>query len=595
MSALDALQLRLVATPDDACDFLRWLGERRPVLAIDTETTGLKWWTPNFLRMVQFGDGRSGWSIPVTWYGRVIEIALRRLAEDHAPTVFHNAKFDFHALRVGGFTLPDTRRAHDTKLMHHVWRNELPHSLKPATVDLIGPEAGIGQGTLNRRCAQLGWSMTDCWGRIPVDDPAYWVYAALDTSLTAVLAEKLWPQLDTTMSKAYENALAVEHLMYRLEARGLRVDPMYAQRLRRDWVAEAAGLREELDAYGLANPSSGKQLAALLDDEGWVPEEWTDTGQPKLDRVVLAELSERTGVTGEVAVRVVRYKRLVKWVGSYLDTFIKDRDATDHVHPSVNVFGARTGRDSVNAPPLQQLPRGPEIRTAILPEEGHELWSIDYDAQEMRLLAAYSRDPGLAAAFHRGEDIHSWVASLVYGVPLDAVPKDLRQIAKSVQYARNYGAGVGKMAKTAGAPKPEIEQFLARYDATFPGVAAFMQTVERRAQDRYMTDGRSYVESGLDHRKLAVQGDKLYALVNYLIQGTAADLLHRKLLHLEAAGFTDYIMLPVHDEVLFTFPEGVAGEEMVREAHGIMEEHHEFAVPLTCGVAGPGASWGAVK
>lgn len=594
MSALDHLQLRLVQTPDDANDLLRWLGERRPVLAIDTETTGLKWWTPGFLRMVQYGDGRMGWSVPQAWYGRVNEMAMRAVAEDRRPTVFHNAKFDLHALRTAGLPLPELRRIHDTKLMHHVWRNEFNHSLKPIAVDLIGPEAGIGQNALKREFAKHGWNMSTGWARIAVDNPVYWQYAALDTSLTAVVAERLWPQLDTEMSNAYERALAYELLTYRIEHRGMRVDPMYVRGLRRDWVTEAAELRTELETYGLQNPSSGKQLASLLDDEGWIPEEWTETGLPKLDRVVMAELAERTGITGEVAVRVIRYKRLVKWVRAYLDTFMDDRDETDHIHPSINVFGARTGRDTVNAPPLQQLPRGPLVRNSILPEEGAKVWGIDYDAQELRFFASYAREAGLVAAFREGRDLHSYAASMAYGIPLEEVPKELRQVAKNVQYSRIYGAGPAKMAKTAGVPQAEIERFIAGYDRAFPDVDQFMRQVEMSAAARYMEDGRAFVRTGYDGRKLAVEQGKEYALVNYLIQGTAADLLHRKMLHLEAAGFEPYIMLPVHDEVLFSFPEE-GGEEMAREAHAILEELDEWAVPLVCGIAGPGDSWGAIK
>jgi hypothetical protein len=66
----------LVETIDEAQDFMRWMGERRPILAIDTETTGLNWWEPHFLRTTQFGDGEQAWVLPQMWWGKLVKDAV---------------------------------------------------------------------------------------------------------------------------------------------------------------------------------------------------------------------------------------------------------------------------------------------------------------------------------------------------------------------------------------------------------------------------------------------------------------------------------------------------------------------------------------
>lgn len=583
MSDLSGVDLHKVDTVDEAQDFLRWLGERRPVLAIDTETTGLKWWTPNFVRLVQFGDAQTGWTVSARRWLGVIEEAMRRY---DGPTVFHNASFDLHAFDAAGIARP--RRVHDTMLMHHLVRNDASHSLKPISEQRFGPQATVGEKMLKAAFSKHGW----WWDTVPEDFPPYGVYAAMDTVLTARLAEELWPQVDDTV---YERELATMLLLNRAETRGMRIDPTYTELLRQTWVTEAAGLREELRAYGLENPSSGKQLAAFLSEEcDWEPEDWTDTGLPKLDKVVLAELMGRTGLTADVATRVVRYRRLVKWVTTYLDTFLEDRDEYDRLHATIRTLGARTGRMSISEPPLQQLPRGPEVRRCIIPSEGHKLYGIDYDAQELRVFAHYSGEAGLINAINEGRDMHSYAASMAYGIPYEDVPKERRQIAKNVQYSRIYGAGPAKMAATAGVPESEIVNFINAYDQAFPDVDRFMRMVEGVARQRHRDTGRATINTW-GGRTLGVQEDKTYSLVNYLIQGTCADLLKIKLLELEAAGFGDHIIIPVHDEVLFDFPEGPEGEAMAREAESILEERDAFDVVLSVEANGPADSWGELK
>lgn len=586
MSAeLADVELNMVTTPEEADQFLRWLGERRPgMLAVDTETTGFEWWTPQFTRLVQFGDAMTGWTVSARdWLG-VIRMALTRY---DGPIAFHNAKFDLHALENAGLPIPDWSRVQDTVALHHLQDSNRSHGLKPLSVERYGWAAGCADKMLKEGFKRNGWN----WATVPEDFEPYGLYAAMDTVLTARAYDEIMPDIKRRgMSDCYEREMECMATMFRCERRGMLVDPVYALNLRDRWAAEIAALRAELAGYGLDNPGSPKQVAEALSLGGWDPSEFTETGQPKLDKVILAEIMSELGVPAEIAVRVQRYRRLVKWTSAYLDAFLGKRsDAAWRTHPSINVLGARTGRMSITGPPLQTLPKGPEIRHCILPYEGDSLYAIDYDAQELRLFAHFAQERGLMEAFETGQDLHRYTAALAYGVPYDDVTDTQRGTAKNTRYSQLYGAGPAKIASTAGVSVSEIEHFIRASDSVFPGIPEFMQHVDLTGRQRLADSGQPYVWTW-GGRYLPCDPDKIYTLVNYLIQGTAADLIKDRIVRLDKAGYGDWIIAPVHDELLFSVPPD--GVEYMDDVATIMEARSEFSVPITVERSGPFSTWG---
>jgi len=136
-----------------------------------------------------------------------------------------------------------------------------------------------------------------------------------------------------------------------------------------------------------------------------------------------------------------------------------------------------------------------------------------------------------------------------------------------------------------------VRAFLQRYEVEFPGVRGFISTIEGLGRQRLADTGELYVKS-LNGRPLPAEPDRIYALTNYLIQGTCADLLKNKILQLDEAGLADRIVLPVHDEILLSLPEGPDGAAEAAEIHRILEDHTTFQVPLTCETTGPLTNWG---
>lgn len=545
--------LRLVETLEDALEFRSWLGERRPVLGLDTETTGLEWWTPHFLRTVQFGDGATGWTLPYEWWGKLIKDSL---ASYDGPVAFHNAKFDLHALASAGLRLHQGIRIHDTKMMSWLLEPPARHGLKPLSIKHIDKSCGIFEQQMKAGFSKNGWN----WATVPVDWVPYWAYAATDPVFTARLAEKFWPQVNNQgFRAAYDTEMEVQGIAQRLEQRGMRIDVKYTTETLQRMLDRLSVVGNELHKFGVERPGSNLLIEAALKAEGWEPEDWTDTGKAKLTADILK------GIDNDIAPLVLEYRKLKKLTGSYFSNFLEKRDG-DILHASINTLGARTGRMSVSEPALHTIPRGPVVRRAFIASEGCKIISVDFDQIEARLFAAFAQEPAMLQAISDGIDLHTLVAEAV-GIP--------RQAAKAVNFGKLYGAGAPKIAETAAVTVEAAEAFLAQYEERFPGTVRFMDEVGHS-----VIDGRPGVRLK-DGRVLPGDSGKEYALTNYIIQGTAALVLKEKMIDLDRAGLAEYMVMPVHDEFIFDAPAAEADQLLSAVEEVCFDE--SYGVRLTAG------------
>jgi DNA polymerase-1 len=566
---LSDARLRLVENLDDALAFKRWLGERRPVLAFDTETGGLEWWREP-LRLVQFGDAMSGWALPWGDWAGVVKEAFR---EYEGELVAHNAVFDMHFLEVNGVRLRRDQ-LHDTQVMAHLLDPTRKVGLKPLSDALIDPRASAGQATLQQGFMEHKWT----WRTVPVDFPPYWLYATLDTVITARLHEMMRPEIDARYREAYDLEMAVALVIADMERRGFRADLDYT----RTKLDELDAYTDEARAYCKAtwdvSPTSTRQVCDRLIADGIRLTKKTPGGAWKLDEEVLAGLSGQHPLSDMVG----SIRQAGKFAKTYFGKILNLADG-DVVHASVNPLGARTARMSVSNPPLQQLPSdSPLVRDCFLAREGNRLITIDFDQIEARLLAHFSGEPTMIEAILGGVDLHTFMAGKMYGTA--APTKQQRKMSKSGTFGKIYGIGVQKFATQQGVSPDEARAFLAMFDQTFAAVPQFIRQVETVARQRLQTEGTAYITTpvGRRHPLGPYDGDAFYKLVNYLIQGTAADVLKQKLVALDCAGLGDYLILPVHDEVIFDVPEKDA-EVVAASALEIMQDFTTWAVPLTAG------------
>lgn len=572
---LENVELNYVQSNEDVQNFFSWLGERRDWLAYDTETGGLEHWKQP-LRLCQFGDTETGWAFRADrWLGVVAET----LTTYDGPIVGHNIPFDVRFTEYqGGIKVP-WRNLYDTRNMSHAIDPTKSTSLKARTSSMLDSRAKKLQGALQVAMKAQKWG----WNDIPVDFDIYWGYGAFDCVLTARLAEQYWPQIQQEYMAVYELEMQVSRICSAMEMRGVSINLKYVEEMHEQIKEYTASVEAWCVANYGVRPSEAQKVALKLVAEGVDLSKTTATGQWAMDKDVLE------GLEHPLAQAVLNHRQKTKINSAYFENFINMHDS-GVLHPSINTLGARTGRMSMQNPALQTLPRGRVVRDAFVPRPGHTWVAVDYEQIEMRLLAHFCGDPGLIAALDSG-DLHTETARQVFGDPNLSNKDPRRSLAKNAGFAKIYGAGIEKFAMTAGVSVEDAKQFLDLYDERFPGVQGFMRKVEHVGKQRLATTGRGYVKSPLGRIHFSEE-DKLYTLVNSLIQGTAADAFKQSLVDLDNSGFGDYLLLPVHDEVDMEFPVEQAQEILV-EAERVMTQT-QWKVPLTVS-SDMGSSWGEAK
>lgn len=556
MSRLSGVQLHLVDSFAECESFLRWLSEdrNREWLACDLETGGFDWWREP-IRLAQFGDTRDGWAIPYNrWGGLIDEVFGRVPPNGKVRYVAHNAKFDREFLTVNDHNPPPFE---DSLPMVYLLEPNRPKGLKPAAGRRIDPRAGRAQSALDTAMKKQKWT----WRTVPTNFAPYWQYAALDTVLTACLAEDCWPEVQANFAQAYSDIVESDQVLLRMEMRGMRVDLEYCEAQRDRLDARFEQLRAWFEEIHGIDPMKGQQLVRFFWDQGIDIPLTTEKGEPSVKKESLEAIDHPLVET------ILEMRSCQKMSHTYFGNLIEFAD-DGILHPSINPLGAITGRQSITRPALQTLPRKKLIRDAFIPRDGNKLVLADYQGQEMRVFAAFCQDPNMLAAYERGEDLHNYAAAQVYG---EDFTKAQRQTAKNAGFAKIYGAGIAKFAKTAGVTEAEAESFLARYDQLFPQARIFQAVVTgkiiTRAREAQSDDGWITTIAG---RKVPVPKNKAYVGVNYLVQGSCSDILRRALVDLDNAGIADLgLVLPVHDETAFDVA-NVDAEEVAHEASKIM-------------------------
>jgi DNA polymerase-1 len=320
--------------------------------------------------------------------------------------------------------------------------------------------------------------------------------------------------------------------------------------------------------------------------------ETTASGAIKVDKAVLLALADQDLRWHKLGVRtpnplaeaVLRSKRAGKWRSAYVETFLDTVDGEGRIHPHINTLQARTGRMSITRPALQTLPSSDfMIRRAMLADEGHVIVSCDFAAVEMRVLAALADVKNMKRAIREGADLHDFTASLIWGPDFT---KEHRKIGKGIGFGKVYGGGAETIARQTGADEDTVRAALRQYDRVYPEIRKFSQREQRAARANGM------VTETVTGRRLPLDRDRTYAVVNYQVQSAARDVLGQAMIEMEHAGLLPYLRLPIHDEVVASAPKGEA-EEIARAIEKCMTMDL-FGVRIDAEAEIGGRSWGSL-
>ena len=408
-------------------------------------------------------------------------------------------------------------------------------------------------------------------------------------------------QADADLWNLYnEVELPLVEVLREMEAAGVRIDVAKLKEAETALTAELEALEQRI--YALSeepfNINSPKQVGELLFEKLKLDAKAkkSKTGQYSTSEEVLMGLKEKHEIVG----LILDYRELKKLISTYIAALPSYIAEDGKIHTTYNQTVTATGRLSSSNPNLQNLPirseRGRFIREAVIPDEGCLFLSADYSQIELRLMAHFSQDEHMLAAFRSGQDIHAATAARIYGLPIDQITKDQRRKAKTANFGIIYGISAFGLAQQLDCSRTEAKQLIDDYFAAFPRVISYIESQKELARQRGYAEtlfGRKRYLPDIHSQNATVRSFAERNAVNAPIQGTAADIIkmamvsiHRRL---KEEGLKAQMIMQVHDELNFNVP--AAEVERVREIVVTeMQNAVHLSVPLTaeCGV---GENW----
>jgi DNA polymerase-1 len=353
-----------------------------------------------------------------------------------------------------------------------------------------------------------------------------------------------------------------------MERRGISIDRQVLSRLSGEFAQEAAGLQAEINklAGEPVNVGSPKQLGDILFGKLGLPGGTrTKTGQWATGARMLEELAEQ-GL--ELPQKILDWRQVSKLKSTYTDALPGFVNPTTHrVHTNYALAATTTGRLSSSEPNLQNIPirteDGRKIRRAFIAAPGMKLVSADYSQIELRLLAEIAGIEQLRKAFREDLDIHAMTASEMFGVPVKDMPGEVRRRAKAINFGIIYGISAFGLANQLGIGREEAGAYIRKYFERFPGIRDYMEETKAFAKKHgcvLTLFGRKchYPEIGASNASIRAFNER--AAVNATLQGSAADIIRRAMIHMDdalaAKKLSAQMLLQVHDELVFEVPEG---------------------------------------
>jgi DNA polymerase-1 len=516
------------------------------------------------------------------------------LADPTKPKALHEAKLAMHDLAGRGWTLNGVTS--DTALAAYLVRpGQRSFTLDDLSLRYLRRE--LRAETAEQQQLSL---LDDIDG---VDEQAVQTLI-LRARAVVDLADALDAELDRIDSTALlgDMELPVQQVLADMESAGIAVDLQLLGELQSQFGDQIRDAAEA--AYAVIgkqiNLGSPKQLQVVLFDELGMPKtKRTKTGYTT-DADALQSLFDKTG---HPFLQHLLAHRDVTRLKVTVDGLLNSVAADGRIHTTFNQTIAATGRLSSTEPNLQNIPirtdAGRQIRDAFVVGKSHaELMTADYSQIEMRIMAHLSRDEGLIEAFNTGEDLHSFVASRAFGVPIEEVTAELRRRVKAMSYGLAYGLSAYGLAAQLKISTEEAKVQMEQYFARFGGVRDYlMDVVEQARKDGYTSTvlGRRRYLPELDSSNRQVREAAERAALNAPIQGSAADIIKVAMIEVDKAikqaGLASRMLLQVHDELLFEIAPGERErvEALAREKMG---GAYPLDVPLEVSV-GYGRSWDA--
>jgi len=591
----------LVTTVEALEKLVERLGKAKTI-AVDTETTSPE---PTRARMVGVSfsmKSKEAYYIPVssehhkgvglTW--TKVQKAIAPILENEKVAKYgQNIKYDLIVLKRHGIELRGL--AFDTMIASYLINPvKLNHNLDDISFEYLGiKKIDIGS-LIGSGKKQI--SMAD----VPLEQISE--YACEDADCVFRLQESLQKLLEVhQLTELFDKLeMPLLEVLAQMEMNGVAVDREFLGKLSEKLGRDLDRLTSEIykEAGEEFNINSTKQLSDILFTKLKLPIiKRTKTGY-STDADVLERLAE----SYELPKKLLEYREKTKLKSTYVDALPDLIDPeTKVIHTSFNQTTTSTGRLSSSEPNLQNIPIktdiGREIRRAFVPRAaGRKILSADYSQVELRVLAHFSGDPNLVQAFQEDLDVHQFTATLLYNTIPESVTREMRNVAKTINFSIVYGVSAFGLAQSLGISVSEAQAFIDSYFTRYSKVKEYLEAQKEEARRhgflKTILDRRSYFpeinSNNLNRRQFAER-----AAINAPIQGSAADIIKLAMIEIQSElahkKLKSLMIIQVHDELVFDVVSSEL-EDLKKLVRTKMENAYELRVPLKVDMT-VGASW----
>jgi DNA polymerase-1 len=531
------------------------------MFCFDTETTGLDANNVELVGMSFATKPGEAWFVPVPQkYADALEIVTEFSAvfsNEKIGKTGQNLKYDISVLK--WYEINVSGPLFDTMIAHYLIEPDMRHNMdflaktylgyEPVPIEQLIGKKGKNQLTMRS-----------------VEPEKLKEYACEDADITLQLRNVLEPQLEETDTRKLfdEIEMPLVKVLAAMEAEGVKIDSANLNQFSHQLQQEIATVEQEIFKMSGAefNIASPKQLGEILFDKMELSDnpKQTKTKQHSTSEDVLQKLINKHPIVQQI----LDYRSLSKLKSTYVDSLpLLVNPRTGRVHTTYNQAVASTGRLSSNNPNLQNIPirteRGREIRKAFVPRnEKYTLLSADYSQIELRIIAHISGDEAMRQAFRDGIDIHTATAARIYNTEINAVSKEMRRNAKTVNFGIIYGISAFGLSERLGIPRREAADIIAQYFERFPGIKKYMDETIAFAKENGFVETlmkrRRYLRD-INSANAIVRGFAERNAINAPIQGSSADMIKIAMINIqrefEHLKLRSRMIMQVHDELVF--------------------------------------------
>lgn len=588
----------LVDTKEKRAQLISALAQQKEY-CFDTETTGLEVVEAKLVGMAFSYKVGEAWYVPTPAddaEAKAIAQEFKGVLENAEVTIIgQNLKYDIQIMR--NYDVHINGKIFDTMLAHYLIDPETPHKMDVLAENYLGYRPVPIEDLIGKKGVKQG-NMRDVEVEKVVE------YAGEDADITLQLKYKLEKEIkERKLEKLLHDVEEpLSFVLANMEYTGVSINEEALSEMSKELNDLAAKAQQEI--YDIAgtefNIASPKQLGEVLFDKMKLVDKpkKTKTGQYATGEDILSKLA----VDHEIADKILEFREYQKLKSTYVDALPKLVSPVDNrIHTDYRQAVAATGRLSSNNPNLQNIPirtaKGREIRKAFIPiSDEYVMLAADYSQIELRIMAAFSKDESMIAAFKEGRDIHTTTASKVFKVPTEEVSPDMRRRAKEVNFGIIYGISAFGLSQNLGIPRGEAQDIITAYFEEFPAVKTYMDTCKEEARKNEYVEtilGRRRYLRDINSRNQTVRGFAERNAVNAPIQGSAADMIKVAMINIHEWMMKEKLksrmIMQVHDELVFEAHKDEL-DLLKTKVEDLMKNAMSLEVPMDVGI-GQGDNW----